>query len=735
MKKIFLFLAATFCLCMANKTMAQVVDSGTTGDCTWKLTGTSSNYTLTISGNGAMGNYIDSNRIISKPWFSYNIKTLVIQQGVTSIGEAAFVFCTDLISVSIPNSVTTIGNSAFSNCSGLTSISIPNSVTTIENSAFSNCSGLTSISIPNSVTTIGSWAFSGCSGLTSVTIPNSVTTIGYGAFSNCSSLTSITVDASNTAYYTIAGVLFNKNQTILISYPAGKTGSYTIPDSVMTIGDWAFSGCSGLGSISIPRSVTTIGDYAFSDCSGLTSVIIPNSVTSIGDGIFYACSGLTSVIISNAVTIIGDWAFTHCRGLTSVIIGNSVTIIGDDAFSGCIGLTSVIIGNSVTTIGSWAFYSCSGLTSISIPNSVTSIGHSAFSNCVGLTSVIIGNSVTSIGSWAFSGCSGLTSVTIPNSVTSISNYTFYACYGLTSVTIPNSVTSIGNEAFFSCSGLTGIYVKAITPLSISNNTFSGVLTTIPVHVPCGSETVYQNADYWKNFTNIIGDLPLFGVTVQSNDVAMGSATITKSNTCTDNTVIIEAMPNIGYRFVQWNDNDTNNPRTISSVTQDTTFIAEFEAIMYYVTVSVNGNSTNMGTVSGGGDYAVNTTATITAIANTGYQFVQWNDGNKQNPRTLTVIQDTTFTAEFEVANAIKVIKESTICIYPNPVKDNITVVLPENIYQAIFMLYDMQGKVLLNQEISNQDVVLVSNLATGIYIYNVITDKESHHGKLKIMKK
>ena len=269
-------------------------------------------------------------------------------------------------------SVTSIGDYAFLDCSGLTSVTIPNSVTSIGNSAFSGCSGLTSVTIPNSVTSIAQYAFSGCSGLTSVTIPNSVTSIGEGTF-NCSGLTSV-----------------------------------TIPNSVTSIGKGAFSNCSGLTSVTIPNSVTSIGEWAFYYCSGLTSVTIPNSVTSIGNYAFYYCIGLTSVTIPNSVTSIGNYAFSNCSGLTSVTIPNSVTSIGFRAFDGCSGLTSVTIPNSVTSIGNFAFDGCSGLTSITIPNSVTSIGQGAFDDCSGLTSVTIPNSVISIGNYAFSSCSSLT---------------------------------------------------------------------------------------------------------------------------------------------------------------------------------------------------------------------------------------------------------------------------------------------------------------------------------------
>ena len=403
-----------------------------------------------------------------------------------------------------------------------------------------------------SVTSIGKNAFHGCSGLTSVTIPYSVTSIGYGAFANCSGLTSVVVDKNNGTYdsrdncnaiietSTNKLIVGCKNTTIpnsvtsigdyAFSYCSGLT-SVTIPNSVTSINEYAFSGCYGLTSVTIPNSVTSIGEYAFSGCSGLTSVTIPNSVTYIGGYTFSRCSGLTSVTIPNSITYIGNGIFFNCSGLTSVTIPNSVTSIGESAFDYCSGLTSVTIPNSVTSIGEAAFFGCSGLTSVTIPNSVTFIGKYAFADCSGLTSVtvdknngtydsrnncnaiidtstnklIVGcknttipNSVTSIGYGAFNGCSGLTSVTIPNSVTSIGESAFDYCSGLTSVTIPNSVTSIGKCAFYYCSGLTSVTIgNSVT--SIGDRAFafcSGLtkLVSLAVEPPICGEGAFEKVD-------------------------------------------------------------------------------------------------------------------------------------------------------------------------------------------------------------------------------------------------
>ena len=466
---------------------------------------------LTISGTGEMEDYSLHGDV---PWNGLvdKINCVVIRNGVTSISYVAFGDCTGLTSVTIPNSVTSIGYGAFYGCTGLTSITIPDSVTSIGDSAFHGCTGLTNVTIPDSMTSIDSYTFNGCTGLTNVTIPDSVTSIGGGAFYGCTGLTSVTIPDSVT---NIGSYAFR-----------GCTGltSITIPDSVTSIDDYAFADCTGLASITvssgnknydsrnncngiietatnklisgckntdIPDSVTSIGDNAFCGCTGLTSITIPDSVTSIGIFTFTDCTGLTSVTIPDSVTNIGDWAFWGCTGLVSITIPDSVTRIDHYAFADCTGLASITVsgGNknydsrnncngiietatnvlisgckntdipdSVTCIGCGAFRGCTGLTSITIPDSVTSIDYDAFRGCTGLTSITIPDSVTSIDSYTFSGCTGLTSVTIPDSVTRIGDRAFYGCTGLTSVTIPDSVTSIGDSAFRNCTGLTSITI-------------------------------------------------------------------------------------------------------------------------------------------------------------------------------------------------------------------------------------------------------------------------------------
>ena len=503
------------------------------------FSGCSSLTSITISNSVTnIGNSAFSNCI--------SLTSVTFPNSVISIGPVAFNMCSSLTTITIPNSVTNIGMNAFSGCtllrenfvnnsslnaeehdywgaeiadreingllirndtlllcrSNAVSVTIPNNVTSIGTYAFYNCSSLTSITIPNCVTSIGGSAFSKCSSLNSISIPNSVTNIGSYAFSGCLSLTSI-----------------------------------SLPNNIPSIGTHTFNECKSLGSITIPNSVTSIGNYAFYNCTSLASITIPNNVTSIGTNAFYNCSSLTSVAISNSVTnieenafknsgiyndksnwnnnvlyisnclieandsisgkytitdntqLIANGAFKNCQFLTSISLPNNIPSIGAHTFNECKSLGSITIPNSVTSIGNYAFSGCFSLTSITIPDSVTSLGESAFSKCESLTSIVIGNSVTSIDKNAFFSCSSLTSVTIGNSVTSIGKGAFSLCTSLASVSIGNSVKSIGEHAFYYCQQLNTIYVEAVNPPLLAENTFDGCKIK-HCYIPCGCVRKY-----------------------------------------------------------------------------------------------------------------------------------------------------------------------------------------------------------------------------------------------------
>jgi hypothetical protein len=263
----------------------------------------------------------------------FNLTNVIIPDSIAYIGGGAFEQCFSLKSVTIPDSVNNIGNYAFWDCSSLTSVTIGTNVITIQADAFADCGNLTSITIPNSVINLQTEAFFGCGSLTNVIIGWGVTSIGQNQFLACGSLTTITVDPLNSVYSSVAGVLFNKSQTTLIECPDGKSGDYTIPNSVTNIADSAFSSCSSLKSITIPNSVTSIGIESFSDCTGLTNVTIGTGVTSIGNGAFYYCPSLNSITIPSSVTSIGGYVFYSCPSLNWVYFqGNAPSVGGPYVF-------------------------------------------------------------------------------------------------------------------------------------------------------------------------------------------------------------------------------------------------------------------------------------------------------------------------------------------------------------------------------------------------------------------
>ena len=316
-----------------NTIAASAASSGNCGDSgsnvTWLL---DDNGTLTISGSGKIE---DCRSDIDQPWYSNrsDITSVVIEPGVTSIGSLAFYECSNLTSITIPSGLTSIGEQAFGNCTGLTSITIPSGFISIGDYAFWNCTGLTSITIQNGVTSIGTGAFWNCTGLTSITIPSSVTSIGVNVFYNCTGLTDITVDSNNSSFCSESGVLFNKDKTTLIYYPLGKNdSSYTIPDGVTVIEQYAFYCNSKLTSVTIPSGVTSIGEMAFRECSGLTSVIVPSSVTSIEYNAFWCCFNLI-IYIPGGITIGIDAFYSTAAKITYTVDSSNNVKITDISLS------------------------------------------------------------------------------------------------------------------------------------------------------------------------------------------------------------------------------------------------------------------------------------------------------------------------------------------------------------------------------------------------------------------
>ena len=352
-----------------------------------------------FEGNNLISKVVIPNSVIGIEHYAFkdctNLKSVVLHEGLEYIEDDAFCYCISLESIVLPDSLNYIGRSVFCNCENLKNIVLPDNLNHIgqyvlDNTGYFNNelnwqnnvlyngnyllgARMTELvgecKIKSGTKVVAESAFSGCDELISVIIPDSVTFIVGDTFFGCDKLSNIDVDINNVSYKSVDGNLYSKDGKTLIGYAIGKTAtSFTIPDSVTSIGDWAFAGCTNLTSVTIGNNVTSIGSSAFADCTSLTSVTIGNNVTSIGSFAFADCTSLTSVTIGNNVTSVGDCAFYNCDGLTSVTIGNSVTNIGYNAFYDCDDLTSVTIGNSVTSIGYAAFEDCTSLTSVKFTN-------------------------------------------------------------------------------------------------------------------------------------------------------------------------------------------------------------------------------------------------------------------------------------------------------------------------------------------------------------------------------
>ena len=373
-----------------------------------------------------------------------------IKYNVTCIGKSAFGKC-EVKSVIIPNTITSIEYSAFAFCS-LESVTIGNSVTKIGNQAFRNCD-MTSIIIPNSVTSIEGGAFWSCHYLKSITIPSSVTSIGDGVCADCYQLTEINVESGNTEYTSENGVLFNKNKTTVLCYPAGKTeSSYTIPNGVTNIATYAFYDCSRLTSVIIPNSVTSIGRSAFSDCENIKSVIIPNSVTSIGNDAFMDCNNLSLITIPNSVTTTGFWAFYGCTNSTIICEAETKPKGWDNDWNSDGG--KVVWNVQVCENNDFEFKYDSNQDD----KMATLVKYKGSSDTVSVPYAVFVDgalyTVSQIGDEAFSGCASVKSVKLPSGIKGYGKMAFKNCSALKFLFVPQSVTSIGEDAFNGCTTAT-----------------------------------------------------------------------------------------------------------------------------------------------------------------------------------------------------------------------------------------------------------------------------------------
>lgn len=711
-----------------------------------------------------------------------NLVSVNFPNSLKSIGIWAFQNCGKIKSANIPVSVENIGEGAFASCSSLTSITIPNIITSFGIYTFSGCSRLTSISIPNSVTNIGEGAFEGCKGLKTIAIPNSVTNIGADAFSECDSLKTATISKSvinikhafnnnSTTYYcehlyepegwrnyesyewrywnahkgiVYWGVSFVEDEvayyitsdtTVSIRNYFGDSEFFTIPQSVahsgteykvISIEENAFLNCPKLISVVIPNNITIVGEKAFNNSKvtfyckvnskptnwsvnwngGLGTVywgvkIVDGYISHVtnasshqaeilkyigADSVLSIPASVTFGSTAHTVTTISESVFKGCENLKSVTIPNTIVSIGDDAFNGCNRLPQIIIPNSVATMGQGAFGGCSSLTIYCIATSkpkqwstdwnpddcpvvwgtkidgdfiyqitsaarreVSIIKYTGNSSNVVIPSKPTINglqcNITGIGDYAFAECGNMKQIIIPNSVQIIGNYAFAGCAELSQIIIGSGITSIGESAFRGCGAVSYIKIGNATPPTISESTFEDIDKWITVDVPCTNINAYMNSNYWSDFVNYY-EPPVYDITVNVENSKCGTAFVTRYPTCDNNQAVFNVTSNTGFAFDHWNDGNTDNPRTVA-VTKDTSFTAFYSAAKINVSITT-ANATQGSVTDLSGIHYYSDEITISATANYGYHFTGWSDNVTTNPRTITLIKDTTIQAQFAI---------------------------------------------------------------------------------------
>lgn len=451
------FMSLVLCICMFIGVLATMpinVSAETSGTCgdnaTWTL---DDEGTLTINGTGIIKN--------SYGWYDDEVKSIVINSGITEISNGMFSWLENLESVYLPNTLKSIGDSAFRDCTSLKTINIPDGIETIANRTFANCTSLKTINLPSGLKTIEFDAFADCTSLSTVSVPDSVTYIDTDAFSGCANIKEFIVDSSNENYSALNGNLYSKDGTKLLRYASGKSDtSFNISKSIHSIDEGAFECSNNLSCISVdvdnPCYTSVDGNLYYKE-TGAESIMLVRYAMGKSD---------QSFTIPKWVQEIGSTAFSGSGNLTNIVIPEGIQRIGCDINNNgnlinycitCESLLSVHIPDSVSIIGEDAFSECSRLKNVNIPNSVTEIGASAFRKCYELDNITIPNSVKEIGGSAFSRCHGLTSINIQGGITCINDSTFLHCYRLESITIPNSVTSIDWEAFNNCINLSDVW--------------------------------------------------------------------------------------------------------------------------------------------------------------------------------------------------------------------------------------------------------------------------------------
>ena len=474
--------------------------------------------------------------------FSYcsSLKNVVFNEGLTKIGDNAFQYCQSLTKIELPSTVERVGRYAFYSCQSIASLKLPEGLTTADQYAFCACRSLTEVTLPAGIThvadnlfgnceslttvnlspatqsigtysfygcdllknidlslatlnSIGASAFQYCQSLEDVVLSNTITTIGSSAFSRCSNLQTINIPTGVTE---LSSSIFSD---------CTKLEEVAMHDQITAIGSDAFSGCKLLSGCTLPESITTIGNNAFYCCVSLPITSLPTSLETLGSKVFQDCALLNINCFPNALTTIGNYAFAN-TGITTLDLSDSpLTTFGTATFNECQALTSVILPNTLIATGDKTFYNCKNLSSITLPQSLQRIGQYTFYKCTALSSITLPESLQSIEGRAFE-YSGLKSIEIPDNVTSLGILAFYDCKNLESAKLSKRLTYDNFSYFQGCTKMTKLRLYAGVPPTVDYEPYLSFRTNCVLEVPRGTEDLYRNAAYWKDFKEINGFL-------------------------------------------------------------------------------------------------------------------------------------------------------------------------------------------------------------------------------------